>query len=80
MDNSRRIDVDKMEKLKEKVHPTVIDSLGPEKLHNSGLYIDSNDGWRAGYTKQTIEARKEKNRLKNKVARKSRKTNRQRSK
>lgn len=80
MDNSRRIDIDKIEKLKEKVNPTIVDNLGPKQLQNAGLYLDTSDGWRAGYTKPTIQARKEKNRLKNKMSRKSRRTNRQRSK
>lgn len=45
--------------------------MGPKKLHRSKLG-DSEQGWREGYTKPTIEQRKAERRKKNKAARKAR--------
>jgi len=51
-----------------------IRSLGPKKLHKMELTVG--DGWRAGYTKETVEKKTMKRRKANKIARKNRKTNR----
>jgi hypothetical protein len=48
----------------------IISGFGPKRLNKHGLLVD--DGWRAGYTKQTIEKRKNKNRSKEKNRRKVR--------
>jgi len=52
---------------------TELKKLGPEKLFKLG-YAHDLSGWRSGYTKPTIEARKEKNRAKNKLSRKARRS------
>lgn len=52
-------------------------NLGPEKLFKSGFALAS-DGWREGYTKPLIKDRKAKRRVKNKLARKVRREQRQR--
>lgn len=50
-------------------------SLPPKKQFKMGITVDTN-GWRAGYTKPTLESRTEKRRRKNKAARISRRNNR----
>lgn len=50
-------------------------SFGPKKLKRMGV-LEADKGWRDGYTKQTIEKRKETRRKKNKMARKARRANR----
>ena len=73
---NRKIDPEIEEKLKEKIPANVFNNIGPKQLYNMEAFLDMSGGWRAGYTKPTIEARKKQNRMKNKSARKSRKINR----
>ena len=47
---------------------------GPKQLFKMNMFNDKG-GWRAGYTKPTLEARKTERRKKNKLARKARKLN-----
>lgn len=54
-------------------------SLPPKKIFKMGLAVDP-DGWRAGYTKPTLEKRKQERRKKNKSARTARRENNRRSK
>lgn len=54
---------------------TQVLSLGPERLFKLGFGLDSN-GWRAGYTKQTVTKRTQKRRTQKKIARASRQANR----
>ena len=49
--------------------------MKPKRLFKLGLAAAS-DGWREGYTKQSIEKRSESRRMRNRIARKSRRTNR----
>lgn len=51
---------------------------GPKAHSRMGLFTEA--GWHEGYTLPTIEQRKAKRRAKNKVARKSRRVNRQKNK
>jgi hypothetical protein len=74
--NKRKLDMEKINKLKEKVNPDIVDNIGPRQLYATELYEDMSGGWRPGYTKPTIEARKEINRRRNKQARISRRINR----
>lgn len=50
-------------------------NLGPKRKFQLGL-LNTPNQWRIGYTKPTLEKRKEKRRKKNKMARMARKTNR----
>jgi hypothetical protein len=49
--------------------------IGPQRLFRLGFAHDAN-GWRAGYTKPTLESRTTKRRTQNKNARKARKLQR----
>lgn len=49
-------------------------SLGPKRLHQMGMALDMN-GWRTGFTKQTVEKRAEGRHRNRKMARKSRMVN-----
>ena len=50
-------------------------SWGPKRLKQYGIF-ESGESWREGHTKQTVEKRKNQRRKKNKMARKTRKSNR----
>lgn len=52
----------------------MVESLNPERIFKLGVAVDPN-GWRAGYTKQTLEKRTAKRRRMNKIARQQRKLN-----
>lgn len=54
-------------------------SLPPKKIFKMNLAVDPS-GWRAGYTKPTLEKRKQERRKKNKAARIARRSNNRRSK
>lgn len=73
---NRKINEDVKEKILEKVPEDVFNNFGPKTLFRMEAFSDMSGGWRAGHTKPTVESRKEKNRMKNKVARKSRRINR----
>ena len=50
-------------------------AIGPEKLFKMGFALDGN-GWRAGYTKQTLQKRVQKRRAQKKFGNITRKTQR----
>lgn len=71
---ARRVDADIIQVYLEKgVSLQHLVDLGPKKWFTMGLVDDDHkDGWRAGFTLPTIEARRNKRRLKNKLARQAR--------
>jgi hypothetical protein len=72
----RKIDLKRKEELESQLPSEFIDNLGPKKMFNLKLYADLGDGYRTGYTKQTIDKRRKERRAKNKLVRKARRQTR----
>lgn len=72
----RKIDPKRKEELEKQLPPDFIDRLKHKKMFNLKLYADLGDGYRPGYTKQTIDERRKERRAKNKLVRKARRQTR----
>lgn len=50
--------------------------MSPKRLYETGLGTNHNSGWREGFTRPTIEARRERNRKRQKAAKIAKRANR----
>jgi hypothetical protein len=69
--NAEDFNAEKIIKEQKRIFQYYLETMGPKFCHRKKLNED--EGWRIGFTKPTIEKRREERRKKNKLVRKARK-------